>query len=354
MTSGVASLLALLFQSVIAQSAVAAPGAGPEATSASTKARLELRGAGDCIAAGDLAARVAARTQRIQFVQDAPIYARVNLTSMRPGNVVAEVVLAMPGFEPQPRRFAAKTCAEAADAIALIIAVTLDPTLKLTGADTARPSPSPVEGGADRAPTAEKPAEQPPVVKPPESPPVIEAAPSPAAAQARREFAVSVAGQTIFGPGPAVMPGIALSGMAALDWEGIWSPALFLGATRVWRNDLAETGGNASFTLYAATLDACPLRIRAAWLVARPCAAALVGRLNASGTNTEQPDSAARPFATAGVALAASAGTTVEVSARVGVGVTLLRDAYEFGGATFHRASPITTSVSMGIGLHWP
>ena len=52
-------------------------------------------------------------------------------------------------------------------------------------------------------------------------------------------------------------------------------------------------------------------------------------------------------------ALAASAGTTVEVSARVGVGVTLLRDAYEFGGATFHRASPITTSVPRSA-RRWP
>ena len=99
-----------------------------------------------------------------------------------------------------------------------------------------------------------------------------------------------------------------------------------------------------------------PVRCASApsWFAARPCAAALFGRLSASGTNTEQADSAARPFATAGVALTASAGTTVEVSARVGVGVTLLRDSYEFGGATFHRASLITTAASLGVGLHWP
>ena len=351
MTSGVALLIALSFQS-----AVAAPGAGGEATSTSTstKARLELRGAGDCIAPGDLAARVAARTPRIKFVEDAPIYARVIVTSARPGNVVAEVVLAMPGSDPQPRRFAARSCAEAVDAIALIIAITLDPTLKLTGADTARAVSSPAEGGGDRAPATEKAPEPSAAVKPPAPPAVIEAAPSPEPVQTRRNYAVSVAGQAIFGPAPAVMPGIAISGMAALDREGIWSPALFVGAMHVWRNDLAETGGAASFTLDAATLDACPLRVRAEWLVARPCASALVGRLNASGTNTEQPDSAARPFVTAGVALAASAGTTIEVSARVGVGVTLLRDSYEFGGATFHRASPITTSVSVGVGLHRP
>ena len=88
--------------------------------------------------------------------------------------------------------------------------------------------------------------------------------------------------------------------------------------------------------------------------VARPCAAALVGRLRASGTDTDQGASAARPFATAGVALTASVGTTVEVSGRLGAGVTLLRDAYEFGGATFHRASAITVAASLGVGLRWP
>jgi hypothetical protein len=350
MTSGGALLIALFVQS-----ASGPPGAAPEAVS--TKARLDLRGAADCISRGDLAARVAARSPRIQFVDDAAIYARVVLTSARPGNVVAELVLATPGTEQPPRRFAARSCAEAADAIALIIAVTLDPTLTRTVADTSGAS-STAEGGTDRAPPpAEKPADQSttaPAARPPAPPATVEAVAPPAPVAARRHFGVSVAGQTIFGPAPAVMPGIAIAGMMALGRDGVWAPALFLGATHAWRDDLAETGGNASFTLDAATVDACPLRVGAAWFVARPCAAALFGRLSASGTNTQQADSAARPFAAAGVALTASVGTTVEVSARVGVGVTLLRDSYEFGGATFHRAGPITSAASLGVGLHWP
>jgi hypothetical protein len=286
--------------------------------------------------------------------------------------VVAELVLATPGSEQSPRRFAARSCAEAADAIALIIAVTLDPTLKRTVADTSGAS-STTEGGTDRAPPpAEKAVDQStaataattattattataaPAGPPPAPPATVEAVAAPAPVATRRHFGVLVAGQTIFGPAPAVMPGIAVAGMMALERDGVWAPALFLGATHAWRDDLAETGGNASFALDAATVDACPLRVGGALFVARPCAAALFGRLSASGTNTQQADSAARPFATAGVALTASVGTTVEVSARVGVGVTLLRDSYEFGGATFHRASLITTAASLGVGLHWP
>jgi hypothetical protein len=180
------------------------------------------------------------------------------------------------------------------------------------------------------------------------------AAPAAAVAGTPRHFGVYAAGQTIFGPAPAVMPGVAVYGMAALDRDGVWAPALFVGATHVWRNDLAEPGGSASFTLDAASVDACPLRVGRAHLAARPCASALVGRLAASGADTDQPASEARPFATAGVALtAAFGGANVEVIARVGVGVSLLRHTYDFG-PVFHRTSLVTTAVSLGVGLRWP
>ena len=323
MTAGAALLSALLLQG-----AIGAPGTAPEA--APTRARLDLRGPADCISRADLAARVAARSPRIHLVDDAEIYARVVLTSARPGNVMAELVLATAGAEQPPRRFVARSCAEAADAVALIIAVTLDPT-----ADTS-PAPPPVQA---------------PVIETPAPPPV----PAPAPARSW-QFGAYAAGQTIFGPAPAVMPGIAVFGMAALDREGVWAPALFVGGTHAWRNDLAEPGGTASFALDAGSVDACPLRLGRSRFAARPCASALVGRLAASGADTDQPAAASRPFATAGATLALTAGlgTLIELSARLGVGVTLLRDSYDFGGVTFHRAGAGTSTVSVGVCLRWP
>jgi hypothetical protein len=170
----------------------------------------------------------------------------------------------------------------------------------------------------------------------------------------RRQFGAYVAGQTIVGPVPAVLPGIALYVMAGLDRDSLWAPALFVGATRVWRGDLSQSGGTASFTLDAASVDACPLRLRWSLVAARPCASALVGRLSASGTETEQGMSATRPFATAGVVGIASVGTTIELSLRLGLGITLIRDAYEFGSNVFHRASLFTASGSLGVGARWP
>jgi hypothetical protein len=351
MTSRGALLVALWLQGAIA------PAAGTPAVP--TKARLELRGGADCLSPGDLASRVAARTSRVQFADDAAIYARIDLTSARPGNVVAEVVLATASAEPAPRRFVARSCAEAADAIALVIAVTLDPTLKLkrNGSDDTGGSAG-KEAGADRAPVAPtNQAEQPGAPKPPPPPTIVETTPAPLqnpSPPTRWHFGLYAAGQTVFGPAPAVMPGVGLSGMAGFDREGAWAPALFIGFSHAWRDNLSEPGGTASFALDAATIDACPVRVGAPEIVVRPCASGLIGRLGATGTATEQAASSARPFATAGVAVHATFGTTVVVSARAGVAVTLLRDSYEFGGVTFHRADAITTALSLGVGLGRP
>ena len=349
MTSSGALLVALLFQSPIDSA-----GAAPQAT----KARLELRGVPDCISRSEVAARVAARSSRIQFVDEAAISATVALTSARAGNVVAELALTAAGIEPAPRRIVARSCAEAADAIALMIAVTLDPTLKrksatgAAGADTAGGgSASPDVGTTPATPPTEKP-DQP--VKGPEPPVIVEPAAPVAPEPARRRFGAYVAGETTFGPAPAVMPGIALHGMAALERDGVWAPALFVGLTHAWRSDLSQSNGAASFTLDAATVDVCPLRFGGSLLAARPCASALVGRLASTGSDTIDGASAARPFGAAGAALTATFGTTVELYARLGIGVTLLRDAYEIGGTTFHRAGRITTTASLGVGLHWP
>ena len=338
MTSGGALLVALL-----SHSAVGAIDTAPAATP--PRVRIDVRAAADCTSRSELAARVAARSPRIQFTDDAAVSARVSVTSTRPDNVIADLVFATAGAEQAPRRFVARSCAEAADAVALIIAVTLDPTLArkpgtASGDDAARPTVTPEDQAIAKQPA-------PPTVAAPAAPPAQDAS------SAQRQLGAYLAGQTIFGPAPAVMPGLALYAMAALERDGPWSPALFIGATHVWRADLSQSGGTASFTLDAASVDACPLRLRWSSFAARPCGSATIGRLVASGTDTDAAASTHRPFAAAGVAVVAGFGTTIELSLRLGLGVTLIRDSYELGTDVFHRASAITTSASLGVGVHW-
>jgi hypothetical protein len=82
------------------------------------------------------------------------------------------------------------------------------------------------------------------------------------------------------------MPAIAVYVMGALDYDSLWSPAIMVGIAHAWRTGLAEQGGTASFTLDAASLDACGLRWGRSVVEARLCGSALVGRLIASGTDT--------------------------------------------------------------------
>ena len=96
------------------------------------------------------------------------------------------------------------------------------------------------------------------------------------------------------------------------------------------------------------------MRVRLSRLAARPCASALVGRIVASGSSTENAASAVRPFAVAGAAVTATVGSTVVLFLRLGLGVTISRDAYEFGADVFYRSGRVTTSASVGIGLRWP
>ena len=358
MISGGALLAALYFPGTWA-----AAGATPDA--APQTARLDVRAAPECMSRGDVAARVASRSHRIQFVDEAAVSAQVEATSPRPGNVIVEVVFATAGVEQPPRRFVARSCAEAADAAALIIAVTLDPKLArksatgVTDADKATPpgagSAATEPGGSPGPPAAETPPERPADAQEARSPVKIESsAPRPAAETRRHSFGVHLAGQTIFGAAPSVMPGLALEAIAALDRDGPWSPALFVGVMHVWRSDLSQRGGSASFTLDAASVDACPLRLRWSRLAARPCASALIGRLATAGAESDNAASAARPFATAGGAVVVTFDATVELSARLGVGATLIRDSYEFASSVFHRASPVTVSASLGVGFRWP
>src|SRR3954454_19128601 len=187
MPPSAALLVALLFQS---------PGGAPAPTETGTPSvRLDVRAAAGCTSRGDLEARIAARSSRIRVVDDAPLSAKVVVASSRPANVVADLVLGTAGAEQPPRRVVGRSCAEVADGIALIIAVTLDPNLKWkfpTGAAPDRPA-SPAALPPPVVVTASVTSVAPPLQPPPP--------------KARGELGAALAGQAIFGPGPAVMPG---------------------------------------------------------------------------------------------------------------------------------------------------
>jgi len=168
------------------------------------------------------------------------------------------------------------------------------------------------------------------------------------------EVGGALEGEAMFGAAPGVMPGISVSVLLASGADGIWAPAAIAGWSHVWRSGMSESSGTASFTLDVGRLGACPLRWRWSRLVVRPCASVIVGRMSARGTEAGQASASARPFSSAGLMVDARFGRKIELVARLGLGMTLVRDSYAFGDDVFYRAGPLTASVSLGLGLHWP
>jgi hypothetical protein len=291
---------------------------------------------------------VQARSPRVKFDEEnGEIRIRAHFAVARSGGVRGEVVLAAAGAQPSLRRVTAGSCSEAADAVALIIAVTLDPTAVEPGNDSAADESAPAGAGAPPPTPTPTPAKPQPEANNPH--PVSDR-------EARRTFGVQLAGQSFLGPAAAVMPGIALYAMIGVDRPKPWSPAVLLGATHAWRTDIGARGGKASFKLDAASFDACPFRLRLGPVNARPCASALIGRLAAEGSETRNPaGEISRPFWVVGGAAVVSADLPwlVEVSARLAVGANLVRDSFEFTPVVFHQVPAITTAASIGIGLRW-
>jgi hypothetical protein len=274
------------------------------------------------------------------------------------GLVVAELTVVEPDGRRFARRLEAPSCAAATDALALVVAITLDPSASLGEAPS-------VSGAAATAKSAETPADKTagagaPPPKPEET--VTRTAPAGAAEAAGETVAstprltFAAAGEVVSGPAPTAMPGAALEVQAALDRASLWSPAIILTLSHVWSGVRSELGGDADFVLDLFGLEACPVRATALVLEGRVCAAGALGRLAANGSNTYDPRSVARPFGTAGgtARLGFVLGSRVEIRARFGAGATLWRDAFEFSPNVFHRVASVTLVGDVGVGVRFP
>ena len=323
--------------------------AAPTETAA-TFARLEVEALPDCTTREELAARVAARSRRIRFDDEkagGPTV-RTVIASAPHGGAVGELVAVPPDNKSSSHRLSAPSCAEATDAIALIIALTLDPMSASAANEPPRIPPQ-------AAPTRPAVAAAPPGPTADGRLAVVASRPAPSV-PARRRFGGGVTAQEIFGLTPGALPGFGLYLSAALDREALWSPAVVIAGTHAWASGLDEPGGTAAFTLDAVTLDACALRLQLAPVVARACGTALYGRLGAAGSYTYAPASAARPFAAAGGALLVSVdlGRLFELSGRVGASASLIRDSFAFTPAVFHRTAAVTVAAGLGVGVRFP
>jgi hypothetical protein len=329
---------------------------------ASPVARLDVESPPSCTTRAELAARVLARAPRVRFVDTGgELTVRATFVVQASGDVTSEVLFTKQDGSASSRHLVARSCLEAANAVALIVAVTLDPTA-VTPDRGARNDEGITDPGEPTSPAAPESARSEPAPARPKQPDAAaEDPPSAGRGPEDWRFGAYLSVQALVGPAPKAMPAATVHALLELERSALWSPALFVGFTHAFGTSIGTgantSGARAVFTLDAATLDACPLRFELPGFDARACGSALLGRLSAAGRSTyNSPGVIGRPFWVVGGAavLTAPLGSWLEVSGRAGVGANLLRDSFEFTPVPFHTVGPVTVGVSLGLGARTP
>jgi hypothetical protein len=328
-----------------------------------------------CGSKEQLVLRVKSRLPGARFVeQEGELRVHARFTPGEGGRTAGELFLVREGEDLLLRALEATSCDDAVDGIALILAVTLDPTIAIESeaepAAASLPSTPPGSEGQQGAPTsAGSPSNSEPRATAslgneyPSDPGSVpdyladdEAESPKSRADAPWFVSGTIGGEGAWGPAPQAMPGVSGYVMVGLAAPSVWSPAVAIGGVSLWSPDLEQPGGTASFTLDAVTLDGCPVRFAFRPFEARACASALIGRFAATGSNTRNPTSTTRPFVALGGlgVLAWDVGSHVEVSARLAPRANLYRDDFEFAERVFRAVPALTLSASLGVGLRWP
>lgn len=284
--------------------------------------------------------RVLERSRHIEFVEAAPEHeVRLELEwggssrDLHPRDsrpLVAHLRVQRPLQSPLDRRISARSCEEALEALALMVAIALDP-----------------EGIVGTEPVA---SERPTVGAEPEAP----ASTDTGGSHWRVFLGAGVQVQGAAAPEGLVGPELS----AGLDWlrDSMWSPSMRVGVSRTSREDLQAAGGIASFELAALTLEACPLRATLAAVSLGPCLFGNYGRLLARGADTVAARSVERPWwvvgASAWLAWAPTPFAALTATARLGrPGV---RDTFQFEPLPFHRVPAWAASGSLGLEVRFP
>ncbi len=389
--------------------ALGTPALARSAAAAPVLVRLDLVSPNGCGTSDELARRVAVRSARIRLSPNAATehLVRVEIAGAGLRSFDATLTFSHGTGRRSSRRIQTNTCDEALEAIALVLAVTFDPSrggdqvppvgTKQSAAEpptahskSAKPPPpgrptSP-EGGAqarpddkpttvvDRTPASESPrrlsAESLPRLdssgkRPQDSPPPIVdidvgiAAPLPVPSPAMETSftgSAGLAGQATSAPSPSAMPG--LGAYALLGWDrgsSVWSPRLRIAATHFWSSRFTAPGGTADFTLTLLAVDLCPVWIRTGSFGGGGCAGGAGGWLTAHGSRTFVPQSEVRPFAALGASAIVTfvTGGGIEISALVSGGAPLIRDQFQFRPAPFYQVPSLTVTGGVGLGLRF-
>jgi hypothetical protein len=316
------------------------------------RAHIELEPGTSCGDSALLVARVQRRSNRIEAVPPSAdvIGFRALVRALPRGLLSATLDVEPPGGKRSRREIVARSCDEAVDALALVIAITLDPEAE-TASELAEPDRTQSQTPEPSAEPKREVGLAPPA-------PASPKAPAAESGRWRAGLTSSARFESVSGPAPALLNGFGVQALLDLEHgRSVWSPAIALSGGYQWIGGLREPGGTADFALSTANIALCPLQIRPiSRLAARFCGSGGVGALFASGRDTNRPRSPTRPYAELGGALLLSAFLTekIELSGLFGAERALILDTFQFSPERFHRVAPLTLRFGLGLGFRIP
>jgi len=366
-------------------------------------ARLEW-GVSVCGDAQGFASRVLRRTQRVRFVEQGEDLTVFLSIEPQGTGLEARAEMRSSGRQILNRRIASPDCDDALDALALVVAISLEGRASEMERIRLAPKPRPpprkaplaavvVEPAQPAEPAVTPPAEPPPPSEPtpsidqapaappepaPEPPPaaVVVEPPPPASAESQIDlppepepagaeegfwFAAGLSAEMALGVAPSPMLGAGAWASATWERAGILSPAVTIGFSHVRLEGYQQPEGEADFALNAGSLVLCPVRFGSARFELRPCAAGSLGQTGSVGHDTFFAEDYVRPWATLGGSILGLARFgPVEVRTNVVIAAPLVRDSFAFGAEcpentcesdVFYRVNAVVTQVGIGVGL---
>lgn len=316
------------------------------------RASLEFVTPADCGERALFIDGIARRSERIRIVAGTePRHVRVSIA--RAGDVLSvELTFQQPNGRRASRSLRALTCHEAIEAAALVAALSLDPS-----ASTAPESQLPAMPSQAAAPDEPTPDSTPPASRPPPEGRQLLASEAPELKPVASPllWSAGVVLAATWQPAPAPMPGIGVSIMVRHEQPALFAPAARLTLAHFGRGGFSASRGvgEAAFELESATIELCPLRLRAWWLGLAPCGFANAGVLRVTGSEALETRGVTRPWwVFGGSALAVvRVSQAVQLEAAASAGKPLIQDAFQFEPLVVHSVRPWVVTFGLGAGF---
>jgi hypothetical protein len=310
----------------------------------------------ECPPADAFAEQIAARTP--VFREHAAEHAlRVEIVSAPGGGVLGRASLVLSGNAVE-RELRAERCEEVVEALALVVAILIDPN-----ADT-RPI-AVASAGAPRADATPDTAPAPPPASPPDKVPPVRPArpkpsppPEPTDAPGRRYRFVAgahAAAEGAVAPELTLGPRVFFGTDLHAGWP--WPSSLRLSGARLFSRRLRDGTGSAKLTLDLARLDACLVRVEEGRLAIEPCAGVDVGILRVDGSHPLGGNDHRLVWAAAGALVRASVTVLNPLvgELEIGADVPLVQYRYAFEGrAAVFKTARVGMHLGAGLGVRFP